>query len=155
MEVTDQLYNIDNRTHCSLIWDKTELHVLCFVSKSSFRFLYLASFPFWLLISFQGRVSLPILQFMPCWEGSWYWLFPLHDLQLLPGHQVSEPQMLGEKFRNKLPHLLWFPFHIKCGSERSTLWPLHAFCLLSGLYNSKLVLFIYLFFSSILFSLKY
>lgn len=76
-----------------------------------------------------------ILQFMSAREGSWDWLFSLHDMQLLPRDEVSEqPQVHGEKFRNKLSYLLWFLVYIKCCSQSSTLWPFHAFSLLSGFY---------------------
>ena len=100
-----------------------------------YSFVMLVNNSLTLLFSYlQDRISLSILQFMSPWEGSWNWLFSLHDMQLLPGDEVSEPQVSGERFRNKLSYLLWFLVHIKCCSQSSTLWPFHAFSLLSGFY---------------------
>lgn len=55
-------------------------------------------------------------------------------MQLLPGDKVRRSQVPGERFGNKLSHLLWFFVYIKCDCTSTSMWTFYAFGLLPGLY---------------------
>lgn len=90
---------------------------------------------------------------MPCRKGTWYWRISLHDLQLLSGLKKPRSQVLGEKSRNRLSHLLWFFVHIKRNCKSSSLWALHAFRLLQGWFFDLSRLFCFGFSSHCCFTL--
>ncbi len=136
--VTDWTAHVPLLIYCYLSHRDIPNGLFSIVIRSSFFWLWLSS-DMWIsyftyILLFQDSLSLSFLQFMPCWEWTWYWFLSLHDMQLLPGDKLSGSQVPGERSGNKLSHLLWFSVHIKWDCPSSSLWPFYAFSLLPGLH---------------------